>query len=150
MLPSQAFNGQQSWSPSDLKRKATRNVKMVMSHAGCGCRRACLALALGCVYRSKGGIALQASVGRTAGSLLAVARSSSGPTLAWLLHALWLLANAAGLALLPHVQASSRWLKLGLVDGGTWVSRIGLVFHALYASCLPHVFGSLEATGPRQ
>ena len=75
------------------------------------CRRAALALALGCVYRSKGGMALQGAVGLAANTLLAVARGSSGSTLLWLLHALWLLANAAGLAFIPNVKVRAMLYK---------------------------------------
>lgn len=61
-------------------------------------------MALGCIYRSKGGIALRALVGHVAGTLLAVAKASSGVTHVWLLHALWLLANSAGLLFIPNVK----------------------------------------------
>ena len=77
----------------------------MLQHAAVS-RRACLALAIGCVYRSKGGIALQGAVPKAAETLLAVARGSSGQTHIWLLHALWLLAEAAGLALMPHVKVN--------------------------------------------
>eukprot|EP00884_Botryococcus_braunii_P001693 jgi/Botrbrau1/11524/Bobra.0393s0003.2 len=69
-------------------------------------RRASLALAVGCIYRSKGGIALQSAVELTAQTLMAVARSCPGSVQLWVVHGLWLVANAAGLAFLPHVRAS--------------------------------------------
>lgn len=62
-----------------------------------------MALAIGCVYRSKGGIALQSAVDLTAQTLMAVARSSPGSVQLWIVHGLWLVANAAGLSFLPHV-----------------------------------------------
>ena len=64
------------------------------------------ALALGSIYRSKGGMALQATVAQVSRTLLAVADISSGMTSLWLTHALTLVANAAGLSFIPHVKAS--------------------------------------------
>ena len=73
----------------------------------CTCvRRAALALAAGCVFRAKGGIALAAAVGGTASTLIALAASSPPSVHLWLLHGLWLVAGAAGLAFLPHVRPS--------------------------------------------
>jgi hypothetical protein len=59
---------------------------------------------VGCVVRSKGGIALQSTLGLAADTFLAVARVCMGPVQLWLLHGLWLTANAAGPAFLPHVK----------------------------------------------
>ena len=56
------------------------------------------------MVRSKGGIALQSCLGTLADTLLAVARVCSGPAQLWLLHGLWLTANAAGPAFLPYVE----------------------------------------------
>ncbi|KAK9838575.1 hypothetical protein WJX81_008486 [Elliptochloris bilobata] len=67
-------------------------------------RRAALALAAGCIFRAKGGIALAAAVGGTASTLIALAASSPPAVHLWLLHGLWLAASAAGLAFLPHVR----------------------------------------------
>lgn len=69
----------------------------------CNGRRAALALAVGCVVRSKGGIALQSTLNLVADTYLAVAAVCAGPVQLWLLHGLWLTANAAGPAFLPHV-----------------------------------------------
>lgn len=55
-----------------------------------------LCLALGCIHRAKGGMAMQPVVAITAEALIAAARRPSGNTHLWALHALWLLANAAG------------------------------------------------------
>lgn len=68
-------------------------------------RRAALALAVGCIIRSKGGIALQSTLNLVANTFLAVAAVCTGPVQLWLLHGLWLTANAAGPAFLPHVKA---------------------------------------------
>lgn len=70
-------------------------------------RRAALALAIGCIIRSKGGIALQSTLTLVADTFLAVAAVCTGPVQLWLLHGLWLTANAAGPAFLPHVKAST-------------------------------------------
>ncbi|KAK9798183.1 hypothetical protein WJX73_010462 [Symbiochloris irregularis] len=70
-------------------------------------RRATLALAAGCIYRSKGGIALQAAVGATVQTLLALGHSQPpGSSHLWYLHGLWLVANSAGLAFVPHVKGA--------------------------------------------
>ena len=68
-------------------------------------RRAALALAVGCIIRSKGGIALQSTLNLVANTFLAVAAVCTGPVQLWLLHGLWLTANAAGPTFLPHVKA---------------------------------------------
>lgn len=68
------------------------------------CRRIASALAIGCIYRSKGGIALLGTVSHAAETLIAVARASSGVSHVWLLHSLWLVANAAGLSFIPDVK----------------------------------------------
>lgn len=68
-------------------------------------RRAALAVAAGAIYRSKGGIALQAVVPAAAQTLMAVARGSSASVHLWVLHGLWLTANSAGLAFVPQVRA---------------------------------------------
>lgn len=59
-------------------------------------RSAVLCLALGAVHRSKGGMALQAVVAVTAETLMGAASRPAGVAHLWALHALWLLANAAG------------------------------------------------------
>lgn len=68
------------------------------------CRRIASALAIGCIYRSKGGIALLGMVGYVTETLIAVARASAGISHVWLLHSLWLVANAAGLSFMPNVK----------------------------------------------
>ncbi len=50
-------------------------------------------------------MAMRSSVGLTVNTLLAVGRASASPVLhMWIAHALWLVANAAGLSFVPHVQ----------------------------------------------
>ena len=78
------------------------------------CRRAALALAAGTIHRTKGGMAMRSSVGLTVNTLLAVGRASASPVLhMWIVHALWLVANAAGLSFVPHVQVSPTLCQCG-------------------------------------
>ncbi|KAJ9521869.1 hypothetical protein QJQ45_024737, partial [Haematococcus lacustris] len=71
-------------------------------------RRAALALALGCIHRAKGGLALQAHVPVSVGALMAVARRPAGCTAVWALHALSLCAQASGPAFTSHIHGSLR------------------------------------------
>lgn len=70
----------------------------------CQRRRAALAVSIGCVCRSKGGLALQGLLPTVVETLIAVARQSSGLVAFWAVHGLWLTANAAGLSFLSHVK----------------------------------------------
>ncbi|KAL2632357.1 hypothetical protein R1flu_017043 [Riccia fluitans] len=65
-----------------------------------------LALALGCVHRSVGGMSLSALVPPTVQALCALAKDPNENLHGWALHALWLTADAAGLSYVPHVQAT--------------------------------------------
>ena len=52
---------------------------------------------------------MSSSIGLTVDTLLAVGQASASPVLhMWIAHALWLVANAAGLSFVPHVQVWSR------------------------------------------
>ncbi len=94
----------------------------ILGHALPACRRIASALAIGCIYRSKGGIALLGTVNHAAQTLLAVARASSGSSHVWLLHSLWLVANAAGLSFMPNVtvSCSSEARKAAPCGTGLW------------------------------
>ena len=83
-----------------------RTLAQAMAECSSAPRRAALAVAVGCIIRSKGGIALQSTLNLAAETFLAVARVCTGPVQLWLLHGLWLTANAAGPAFLPHVKAT--------------------------------------------
>ena len=76
------------------------------------------------MFRAKGGIALQGGVPVMAETLLAVARSSQGVTVLWVLHGLWLLANAAGLAFVPHVQVHRRKPEM---TAGRWSTKLDIL-----------------------
>ncbi|KAL0055345.1 hypothetical protein WJX82_010851 [Trebouxia sp. C0006] len=69
-------------------------------------RRASLALAVGCIYRSKGGMSLQLGVANAVASLTAVSQACKGAVQLWILHGLCLTANAAGLAYVPYCKGS--------------------------------------------
>ena len=52
-------------------------------------------------------MALRPAIGVTVQTLLAVGQASANPVLhMWVAHALWLIANAAGLSYVPHVQVT--------------------------------------------
>lgn len=73
---------------------------------GAVCRRASLALAVGCIYRSKGGMSLQLGVANAVASLTAVSQACKGAVQLWILHGLCLTANSAGLAYVPYCKVS--------------------------------------------
>lgn len=77
------------------------------------CRRASLALAVGCIYRSKGGMSLQLGVANAVASLTAVSQACKGAVQLWILHGLCLTANAAGLAYVPYCKVSQPMLCSG-------------------------------------
>ncbi|KAK9820084.1 hypothetical protein WJX72_005985 [[Myrmecia] bisecta] len=81
-----------------------RSICKDMAETSSAARRAALALAVGCIFRSKGGLSMQNAVGLTAETLFAVAQGSGGFVHLWLLHGLWLAANAAGLAFVQQVK----------------------------------------------
>ena len=67
-------------------------------------RRASLALAVGSIYRSKGGMSLQLGVANAVATLTAVSQACRGAVQLWILHGLCLTANAAGLAYVPYCK----------------------------------------------
>ncbi|PRW58658.1 HEAT repeat-containing 5B isoform X2 [Chlorella sorokiniana] len=67
-------------------------------------RRAALALAVGSCGRAVGGLSLQAVLPTATDTLVAVARASDKSISVWVMHAMLLLANAAGLAFVPHLR----------------------------------------------
>ncbi|MCO5574203.1 hypothetical protein L7F22_027985 [Adiantum nelumboides] len=68
--------------------------------------RGSIAFALGCIHGSKGGMALSVLVPSTVQILCSMARDSKALLHRWALHGLWLTTEAAGLAFVPHVQAT--------------------------------------------
>ncbi|KAL4431040.1 hypothetical protein ABPG75_006296 [Micractinium tetrahymenae] len=75
-------------------------------------RRAALALAVGSCARAVGGLSLQAVLPVATETLVAVAAASDRSISVWVMHAMLLLANSAGLAFVPHLKH-----LLGLAQG---------------------------------
>ncbi|XP_027350855.1 protein SWEETIE [Abrus precatorius] len=65
-----------------------------------------IALALGCIHRSAGGIALSTLVPATVSSLSSLAKSLVANLQIWSMHGLLLTIEAAGLSFVSHVQAT--------------------------------------------
>ncbi|XP_049385527.1 protein SWEETIE isoform X1 [Solanum stenotomum] len=65
-----------------------------------------VALSLGCIHRSAGGIALSSLVPATVNSFSSLAKSSNTGLQIWSLHGLLLTVEAAGLSYVSHVQAT--------------------------------------------
>ncbi|XP_063949543.1 protein SWEETIE isoform X2 [Daucus carota subsp. sativus] len=65
-----------------------------------------VALAIGCIHRSAGGMALSSLVPSTVNFLSMLARSSAANLQIWSLHGLLLTIESAGLSYLSHVQAT--------------------------------------------
>ncbi|KAK1357514.1 HEAT repeat-containing protein 5B [Heracleum sosnowskyi] len=65
-----------------------------------------VALAIGCIHRSAGGMALSSLVPATVNFLSTLARSSAAGLQIWSLHGLLLTIESAGLSYVSHVQAT--------------------------------------------
>ncbi|XP_077230289.1 HEAT repeat-containing protein isoform X2 [Tasmannia lanceolata] len=63
-----------------------------------------IALSLGCIHRSAGGMALSTLVPETVSKISSLAKSSNAGLQAWSLHGLLLTVEAAGLSYVSHVQ----------------------------------------------
>lgn len=68
--------------------------------------KASIALALGCIHRNVGGMALSALVPATVQALCTLTKDTRDSLHIWSLHALCLTADAAGLSFVPHVGGS--------------------------------------------
>ena len=68
--------------------------------------RSALTLALGCLHRSVGGMALSSFVRSTVDALISVASEPVGDAHVWALYALSLVVDSAGLSFVPHVRTS--------------------------------------------
>ena len=69
----------------------------------------------GCVFRSKGGMALQAMLPASVDMLTALARAAPEAGRQPFLHSLWLIAISAGLAFVPHVRVTSLSLAANML-----------------------------------
>jgi hypothetical protein len=81
-------------------------------------RRAALALSVGSVARAVGGLSLQPALAVATGTLVAVAGATDASASLWILHAMLLLANAAGLAFVPHLSHLLNLAEASLLSGG--------------------------------
>ncbi|CAI9766931.1 unnamed protein product [Fraxinus pennsylvanica] len=102
-----------------------------------------IALALGCIHRSAGGMALSSLVPTTVNSLSLLAKSSIASLRIWSLHGLLLTIEAAGLSYVSHVQAT---LGLGmdilLSEESAWVDLqqgVGRLINAIVAVLGPEL-----------
>ncbi|KAJ7552272.1 hypothetical protein O6H91_06G048200 [Diphasiastrum complanatum] len=86
---------------------AARLMRLLLSDASGATdavQKASIALAIGCIHRSVGGMALSVLVPATVQTLCATSRDPRDILHIWSLHGLWLTIEAAGLSYVPHVQ----------------------------------------------
>ncbi|XP_062106312.1 protein SWEETIE isoform X2 [Humulus lupulus] len=82
-----------------------------------------ISLALGCIHRSAGGMALSTLVPSTVSSISFLAKSSVASLQIWSLHGLLLTVEAAGLSYVSHVQATlGLALDILLSEENGWVA----------------------------
>ncbi|GAB4832301.1 hypothetical protein Ancab_006312 [Ancistrocladus abbreviatus] len=102
-----------------------------------------IALALGCIHRSAGGMALSTLVPATVSSISSLAKSSIGTLQIWYLHGLLLTIEAAGLSYVSHVQATlSLALEILLAEENGWVDLqqgVGRLINAIVAVLGPEL-----------
>ncbi|KAL9993657.1 putative armadillo-like helical, protein SWEETIE [Helianthus debilis subsp. tardiflorus] len=102
-----------------------------------------IALALGCIHRSAGGMALSTLVPSTVNSLSSLAKSSIASLQLWALHGLLLTVEAAGLSYVSHVQATlGLALDILLSEENGWVvlqQEVGHLINAIVAVLGPEL-----------
>uniref|UniRef100_A0A803LAT9 HEAT repeat-containing protein n=1 Tax=Chenopodium quinoa TaxID=63459 RepID=A0A803LAT9_CHEQI len=102
-----------------------------------------IAVALGCIHRSAGGMALSSLVPATVSSISALAKSSVAGLQIWSLHGLLLTIEAAGLSYISHVQATlNLGLEILLSEENGWVDLqqgIGRLINAIVAVLGPEL-----------
>ncbi|KNA19796.1 hypothetical protein SOVF_058220 [Spinacia oleracea] len=102
-----------------------------------------IAVALGCIHRSAGGMALSSLVPATVSSISALAKSSVAGLQIWSLHGLLLTVEAAGLSFVSHVQATlNLGLEILLSEENGWVDLqqgIGRLINAIVAVLGPEL-----------
>lgn len=112
-------------------------VTMDSSYAGS------VALALGCIHRSAGGMALSSLVPATVSAISSLAKSSVASVQIWPLHGLLLTIEAAGLSYVSHVQGTlSLALETLLVEENGWVELhqgLGRLINAIVAVIGPEL-----------
>ncbi|KAF8399147.1 hypothetical protein HHK36_015012 [Tetracentron sinense] len=102
-----------------------------------------IALALGCIHRSVGGMALSTLVPATVSSISSLAKSSNAGLQIWSLHGLLLTVEAAGLSYVSHVQAIlGLAMDIVLSEENGWVDLrqgIGRLINAIVAVLGPEL-----------
>ncbi|KAK9272135.1 hypothetical protein L1049_002505 [Liquidambar formosana] len=102
-----------------------------------------IALALGCIHRSAGGMALSSLVPATVSSISSLAKSSTAGFQIWSLHGLLLSIEAAGLSYVSHVQAAlGLALDILLSEENGWVDLqqgVGRLINAIVAVLGPEL-----------
>ncbi|KAK1433251.1 hypothetical protein QVD17_10160 [Tagetes erecta] len=102
-----------------------------------------IALALGCIHRSAGGMALSSLVPSTVNSLSSLAKSPIASLQLWALHGLLLTVEAAGLSYVSHVQATlGLAMDILLSEENGWVvlqQEVGHIINAIVAVLGPEL-----------
>uniref|UniRef100_A0A7N0VMZ5 HEAT repeat-containing protein 5B n=1 Tax=Kalanchoe fedtschenkoi TaxID=63787 RepID=A0A7N0VMZ5_KALFE len=102
-----------------------------------------IAVALGCIHHSAGGMALSSLVPLTVTSISSLARSPIASLQTWSLHGLLLTIEAAGLSYVSHVQeALGLALDILLHDDNGWVDLqqgVGRLINAIVAVLGPEL-----------
>ncbi|KAL1208787.1 Protein SWEETIE [Cardamine amara subsp. amara] len=102
-----------------------------------------IALALGCIHHSAGGIALSTLVPATVSSVSSLAKTSVLGLKIWALHGLLLTIEAAGLSFVSHVQAAlGLALDILLTEESGWIDLsqgIGRLINAIVAVLGPEL-----------
>ncbi|KAF4394315.1 hypothetical protein G4B88_018465 [Cannabis sativa] len=102
-----------------------------------------ISLALGCIHRSAGGMALSTLVPSTVSSISLLAKSSVASLQIWSLHGLLLTVEAAGLSYVSHVQATlGLTLDILLSEENGWVALqqgVGRLINAIVAVLGPEL-----------
>ncbi|XP_010419035.1 PREDICTED: HEAT repeat-containing protein 5B-like [Camelina sativa] len=102
-----------------------------------------IALALGCIHHSAGGMALSSLVPATVSSVSSLARTSVLGLKIWALHGLLLTIEAAGLSFVSHVQAAlGLALDILLTEESGWIDLsqgIGRLINAIVAVLGPEL-----------
>ncbi|XP_024982998.1 protein SWEETIE isoform X2 [Cynara cardunculus var. scolymus] len=102
-----------------------------------------IALALGCIHRSAGGMALSSLVPSTVNSISSLAKSSIASLQVWSLHGLLLTIEAAGLSYVSQVQATlGLAMDILLSEENGWVmlqQGVGRLINAIVAVLGPEL-----------
>ncbi|KDO58978.1 hypothetical protein CISIN_1g0013685mg, partial [Citrus sinensis] len=102
-----------------------------------------IALAIGCIHRSAGGMALSSLVPATVSSISLLAKTSIPGLQMWSLHGLLLTIEAAGFSFVSHVQATlGLAMEILLSEENGWVDLqqgVGRLINAIVAVLGPEL-----------